>query len=880
MLPSNFLELFQSQVESIPNLPALEFNGQVLTYLQLDQRVNQVANRLLCQGLTPEARVGLCVDRSIEMIVGMLGILKAGGAYVPLDPTYPVERLTFMLADSGAPILLTQESHREKFPEFHDTVICLDSDWKQIERESDQGPNLKIASNQLAYIIYTSGSTGQPKGVMIEHGGWVNYCRSAQAAFDLRPGERVLQFSSFSWDTSAEEIFPTLASGATLVLRTADLIDSFTRFWDAIANLGVTVLSLPTAFWHELVGHLSLHAGPWPGSLRVVFIGGERALPAILRQWHEIVPMGIQLFNTYGQTECTAVTTRCLLEPSDSDSVPIGRAVENVNLKILNEHGLPASQGELYVGGAGLGRGYLNQPDLTAQKFITLDGMRHYRTGDLVRVDESGMLFYQCRADEQLKIRGVRIEPGEVEAALVQHPEVKLAAVVGHPPESPRALVAYVVPHGPVSEAPRELRVWLKAYLPEALLPSAVVALATLPLTPNGKLDRRALPAPESVVSEVSESDQPRDSLETHLLAIWKRLLKREDIGIHDNFFEKGGDSLLVVMMITELENELQHSLPLALIFHAPTIADLAVVLRDRGWKPRWCSLVPIQPRGSKPPLFCVHADGGTFFYTRFAPGLSPDQPFYGLQARGLDGLADPFCDLREMAAHYIREIRTVQQRGPYRLGGFSVGGVIIYEMAQQLLAQGEQVSLLAFLDAPAPDYPVYVKAHPLTRKLRNFLQLETGERWTHVARRLGQRLRNALTSLNLKLHLRLKWTLTPELRIFRVRQLNQSMGDSYRPKPYTGPIHVFYAMQQPLNIVDDCTLGWGKYVRGPIYCEEVPGDHESIFQLPNVIVLARSLQKRLDAISDFIRESTEKELSPQRTRSTQRNSERLIAET
>jgi amino acid adenylation domain-containing protein len=843
--------LFQEQVEKNPHLPALEFNGQVLTYLQLNQRANQVAHHLLRHGLKPETRVGLCADRSIEMIVGMLSILKAGGAYVPLDPAYPAERLAFMLSDSDAPILLTQESQRGKFPDFHGKAIHLDSDWAGIERENDQNPDLEITSHQLAYVIYTSGSTGRPKGVMVEHGGWSNYCESARVAYGLKPGERVLQFSSFSWDTSAEEIFPTLTSGATLVLRTADMIDSFTRFWDFVAEWRITVLSLPTAFWHELVGHLSRHAGPWPGSLRVVFIGGERALPAILHQWHKIVPLGIQLFNTYGQTECTAVTTRCLLLPEVDGAVPIGRAVENMDLRILDEHGRHAAQGELYVGGAGLARGYLNQPELTAQKFVLLDGVRHYRTGDIVQRNAEGLLEYVGRADAQLKIRGVRIEPGEVEAALVQHPEVRLAAVVGHPPEMPRSLVAYVIPHGDGREVPYELREWLKVRLPEALLPSAIVALASLPLTPNGKLDRRALPAPESIQSEVSVDDQPRDPLEMRLHAIWKQLLKRDDIGIHDNFFEKGGDSLLVVMMITQLENELQHTLPLAIIFHAPTIAEMAAVLRDRGWQPKWTSLVPIQPHGSKPPLFCVHADGGTFFYTRFAPGLSPDQPFYGLQARGLDGQAEPFTRLDEMAAHYIYEMRAVQPHGPYRLGGFSVGGVIIYEMAQQLLAQGEQVSMLAFLDAPAPDYPVYVGMNSLVRKLRNFLQMEAGERWDRVARRLGQRVRTTLTSLNLKLHLCLKRTLMPELRIFRVRQLNQSMGDSYCPKPYSGTIHVFHAAQQPRNIVDDCTLGWGKYVSGRIQSEEVPGDHESIFQLPNVVTLAGALQKRLDEISD-----------------------------
>ena len=849
---TTLLNLFRDQVENHPRQPAVEFDGRVLTYLELDQRSNQIARHLLRHGLLPETRVALCVDRSIEMIAGILGILKAGGAYIPLDPAYPAERQAFMLSDSGAPILLTQESHSKKFPFHAGKIISLDSGWEEIARERDTDPEIKVEAHNLAYIIYTSGSTGQPKGVMVEHGGWTNYCRSARAAYGLGLGERVLQFSSLSWDTSAEEIFPALTSGATLVLRTADMIDSLQRFWKYCADWRISVLVLPTAFWHELAGYLSLQTGPWPDSLRVVVVGGERALPAILRKWLEIVPRRVQLFNTYGQTECTAVTTYCLLEHGNYEIVPIGRAVENVVLQILDENQRPAAQGELYVGGAGLCRGYLNRPDLNEEKFVTIDKVRYYRTGDLVRWNAEGLLEYLGRADAQLKIRGVRIEPGEVEAALVQHPDIALAAVAGHPLDAPRTLVAYIVPRDSVSGVPRELRKWLSARLPEAFLPSEYVALESLPLTPNGKLDRQALPAPADIRGvEVSVDDLPHDPLEKRLLTLWRQLLKRKDVGVHDNFFEKGGDSLLVLLMVTQLENELHQTLPLAIIFHAPTIVELAVILRDRGWHPKWSSLVPIKTRGSKPPLFCVHADGGTFFYTRFAPGLSPDQPFYGLQARGLDGHSEPFTRIEDMAAHYIQEIRSVQPHGPYYLGGFSVGGIIIFEMAQQLLVQGERVAMLAFLDAPAPDYPEYVSMSWLTRKARNFLQMEEDERWDRVARRLGQRFRNMLTGISLKLHLYLKRTLTPELRIFRVRRLNQSMGDSYRPNPYPGSAHVFHATQQPLNIVEDRTLGWGKYVRGRIHCEEVPGDHESIFQLPNVITLAETLQKRLDEITD-----------------------------
>jgi amino acid adenylation domain-containing protein len=848
-------KLFELQVERSPDEIALEYYDQRLTYAELNRRANQLARFLLERGVAQQACIALCMERSVEMIVSVLGILKAGAAYLPLDPAYPTSRLQYMLQDSGSSLLITHSKFADNFPEYGGETISIDRDWGKIEKARSENLDLDISPSNLAYIIYTSGSTGNPKGTMVEQGGWHNYALSAINAYGLTPGEKMLQFSSLSWDTSAEEIFPTLLGGSTLVLRTPEMLDSFTNFWQACTSMQITVLSLPTAFWHELIPHLEANPQLFPAYLRVVFIGGERAEGRLIDLWHRLVPAHVQLFNTYGQTECTAVTTRYLFDPKTTyEVVPIGRAVENVKLLVVDEKGniVPqGSVGELYVGGPGVGRGYLNRDDLTAQKFVNFQGGRYYRTGDLVREEGDGVIIYVGRVDAQVKIRGVRIEPGEVESALLKHPLINLAVVIGHPLDAPRKLVAYVqLADG--QSLPADFRTWLRTLLPEALLPSAIIPLDKFPLTPNGKIDRKALPDPtlETGSGSDSEEEEPRTAMEANLLSVWRKFLKSPSMGIHDNFFDFGGDSLLIVQIITELESTLKKTLPLSLIFNYPTVAKLADVLQEKGWTPKTSTLVPVKPNGSRPPLFCVHADGGAFFYLDFAKYLDDEQPFYGLQSKGLDLNDEPFTRITDAAACYVEAIRSVQPQGPYHIGGFSVGGIFAYEMAQQLVRDGQEVAMLAFLDAPAPHYPVYLSGGPdYTGRIKRLFSKPLGTMIRSGFQKMSVRYRKASSKVLIKLYQKMGRPLPPELRAERIRSLNQGMGDRYKPAPYDFPVHVFFAEVQGDGIEKDDSLGWKDHVTGQINPHCIPGDHDTIFKEPNVKTLAETVQNAMNSL-------------------------------
>ncbi len=850
-------ELFEEQVRRTPAEIAVEFKDDCLTYGELNQRANQLARFLLSKGVEAETCIGLCLDRSLEMVIALMAILKAGAAYLPLDPAYPEGRLAFMLEDSECPLLITDSKYTGKFVSFGGEILCLGVEWAAIARQEAGNLGLEISARQLACVMYTSGSTGEPKGVMVEQAGWHNYISSAQKAYGLKPGERVLQFASLNWDTSAEEIFPTITSGATLVLRPPEMMDSFSRFWQFCGFLGISVLSLPTAFWNELVAYLASQPVSISARLRVVIIGGERALGGMVNQWHGLVPCGIQLFNTYGQTECTAVTTRCLLPPGRGyDTVPIGSAVENVSLLVMDSTGSPAQPGEpgeLCVGGAGLGRGYLNREALTAEKFVALPSGRYYRTGDLVRENGDGSFEYLGRIDSQLKIRGIRIEPGEVEAALLKHPAVRLAAVAGQPLDQPRKLVAYLVLDDPAKKVPPNLRDWLKGRLSEAFIPSLFIPLESIPLTVNGKVDWRALPASPAVADDVPPADEaPVTEMESRLLALWRDYLKNPRLGIHDDFFEHGGDSLIIVQIVTELEHDLGKTFPFSLIFHASTVSKLAALIEERSIQPVKSAVVPVKPSGGRTPLFCVHADGGAFFYLNFAKFLGADQPFYGLQARGLDPDEEPFTSLDEMAAYYVGEIRKIQPQGPYLLGGFSVGGTFAYEMAQQLIAQGQDVGLLAMLDANAPDYPACrPRKYSNLSKLTHWLS-KRPEGWPENGlRRLRVRLQEWSNDKAIRLYRQMGRPLTPDLRVHLVRRLNQGMGDRYRPKPYPYTVSVFCAEEQDEDTLHDDALGWANHVTGPIQVYRIPGNHETIFKEPLVRSLAEAVQQALDAYRD-----------------------------
>ncbi|MBT9312777.1 non-ribosomal peptide synthetase [Leptothoe kymatousa] len=579
-------QLFELQAERTPDAIAVVHGEQCIAYSELNTRANQLARYLQTLDIGPDSLVGLCVGRSIEMLVGMLGILKAGGAYVPLDPHYPKDRLAFMLSDAQTSVLLTQEQWLSSFPEISVPTICLDRDWKVIAQENAQNLISETTPAHLAYVIYTSGSTGTPKGVMVQHDSIVNFTQAAVADYETAMGDRILQFASISFDAAAEEIYPCLTTGATLVLRTDEMLGSIEQFLKTCQDWELTVLDLPTAYWQQVVTELVADRVTLPEPLRLIIIGGERVSPESVKTWQTQIGDYPRLINTYGPTEGTVVATAYPIGANVTirQEVPIGKAITNIQTYVLDQQLQPVPigvPGELYIGGACLARGYLNRPELTTERFIA-NPFRHdsqtrlYKTGDLVRYLPDGNLEYLGRLDDQVKIRGFRIELGAVETVLVRHPGLEEAVVIACPDTlGSQQLVAYVVSKDNTPTV-SDLRACLKKTLPEYMVPSVFISLDSLPLTPSGKVDRRALPKPDLNQGNL-ENDfvAPRNPVEETLSNIWEELLKQEKIGIYDNFFELGGHSLLATQMVSRINENFELNLLLRNIFEAPTIAEL-----------------------------------------------------------------------------------------------------------------------------------------------------------------------------------------------------------------------------------------------------------------------------------------------------------------
>lgn len=589
-------QLFDAQVERSPDVQAVVYQDTCLTYDELNRLANQLAHHLQRLGVGPETLVGLCVERSPEMIIGVLGILKAGGAYVPLDPTYPAERLSFMLSDARVPVLLTQERLRGKIPlATHEMeTVYLDRDRNTIGLERDDNPPSNTVAENAAYVIYTSGSTGTPKGVVIQHRSLVNYTKVAAEEYVLKPDDRVLQFAPLSFDTSAEEIFPCLTSGATLVLRTNMMLDSISFFLQKCQDWAITVLDLPTAYWHELTRKIAEEENVFPSSVRLVVIGGEKALPEMVTRWQDHIGQRVQLINTYGPTEATIVTTMYKIPGAASENipsreVPIGRPIPNTQVYVLDQHlqvvpmGVP---GELYIGGVGLAREYLNRPALTREKFISHllrdePEARLYKTGDLVRSLPTGDIEFLGRVDHQVKIRGYRIELGEIESVLEKHVDVRDTVVQVHEDTSGgKRLIAYVVPQAEQSLTSSSLRRFMQDRLPDYMVPATFMLLDALPMTPSGKVDRRALPVSESIRPELAVAFiEPRDAVQQQLVRIWEELLDVRPIGIRDNFFDLGGHSLLAVRLVDRIEQVWGKKITATTLINGATIEQLAEVL-------------------------------------------------------------------------------------------------------------------------------------------------------------------------------------------------------------------------------------------------------------------------------------------------------------
>ena len=863
-------ELFEEQARRTPGAVAVElyevegdsstFAETKLTYHQLNARANQVAHYLREQGVGPDVLAGICMKRSVEMMVGLLGILKAGGAYLPLDPGYPRERLQFMLQDSGVGVLLTQAPLVPALPLHQAQVLCLDRDWEKIGASSNKNPDSGVKPENLAYVIYTSGSTGIPKGTLINHRGVVNYLSWCIREYAVEAGSGAPVNSSIAFDATVTSFFsPLLVGRRVLLLPEKEEIEALRAVLDS--GNGFSLVKITPAHL-EILQHLQ-EGHPVDGHVNAVVIGGESLLTKSLEMWRKHAP-GTRLINEYGPTE--TVVGCCTYEVKGdnlvSEEVPIGRPIANMQLYILDRHLQPVPigvSGEIHIGGAGLARGYLNRPALTGERFIPNPfsedaNARLYKTGDLARYLGDGNIVFQGRIDQQVKIRGYRIELGEIESVLSKHPSVQQVTVIAREDNAgDKKLVAYLVSKEQVP-AGSELRLYLGEKLPEYMVPALFVFLKSLPLTSNGKVDRSALPVPDQQVDIEKTWMAPRNRVEEQLVEIFQKCLHIPRVGVRDDFFELGGSSMQAAVIFSQIRKMFGKQLPLITLIQSPTIEKLADSLNEKAGTPSWSSLVPIQPNGTKPPLFCIHGGlGNVLFYRHLSKHLGTEQPLYGLQAKGLNGIDSPFEDLEEMAASYIREIRKVQPVGPYYLAGYCFGAIVAFEMAQQLQLQNQEIAFLGSFNGVAPTDPETNKIS----SIRKMFPVVTAKDKLLYPVRMGKfilrgKLLSGYSKILNKVHdvaykfYQSRGLAMPDAlgRNYVVDAIGRAQN-AYKPRTYPGRLIIF---RSP-NIYKNPHLRWTRLIAGGIATHDMPGDYKDrkyIMFEPFVQHLAESLKNYL----------------------------------
>jgi len=810
-------QLFEAQVERSPSAIAVRFSSQYLTYAELNQRANQLAHYLQSLGVGPEVVVGICLERSLSMAIGLLGILKAGGAYIPLDSKFPQDRLACILEDAHIDLLLTQESLLDALPQHKAKTICIDTAWQTILSQcSDNLAPLPISEN-LVYIIFTSGSTGRPKGVEILHRSVVNFLTSMAQQPGLTSQDILLSVTTLSFDIAALEIFLPLIVGAQVVIASRDDAADGAKLLELLN--GITVMQATPATWRLLI-----NAG-WNGNQQLKILCGGEALPRVLAS--QLLERCRELWNVYGPTETTIWSTVTKVEESINSAI-IGRLLANTQVYIVDENicTVPLGDaGELLIGGDGLARGYLNRPELTQEKFIpnpfAPQRGRLYRTGDLARFLGNGKIELFGRIDQQVKIRGFRIELGEIETALNLYTGVLEAVVVAqeYAAEGKR-LVAYIVPQPGQSLTTKELANLLKGKLPDYMVPSAFVFLDALPLTPNNKVDRRALPQPTKADLNLEEGYQAAvNDLEQQLVNIWEEVLSIQPIGVRDNFFTLGGNSLLAASLVTEIAKKLGKSLSPAIFFEASTIEQLAYLLEE---KPITTSTVVKIQKGTKTPLFVI---GNSFLYRQLISNIEPDQPIYAIE--------EPLGNVQEMANRCLKEIRSIQPHGYYHLLGHSFEGLVAYEIAQQLHREHQQVAFLGLIDTPTPQLEIQIDTGSALNRIYLRLKIVFGLSWSDRLSWLRERAQHKMREI--------ASPLMPTLHGF-IRE--------YVPQPYLGNLTLFSATHE-FYAVSDRYLGWSQLAKTGIEVYEIPGSHRSILlERSKARILSQQLQKCLNYVS------------------------------
>lgn len=851
-------ELFEFQVERIPNAIAVVFETQHLTYAELNRRSNQLGHYLQTLGVGPEVSVGLCLKRSVEMVVGMLGILKAGGAYVPLDPNFPKQRLSFILADTEMKVVITERSLISTLPTESVTCVLVNEEiWRQKPIEK---LDISATGDSLAYIIYTSGSTGIPKGVMVAHRA-VNRLVTNTDYLDFTTVKTIGQASTASFDAVTFEIWGALLNGTRLVIVETQVALSPSLLAMQIARDKIDTLFLTTALFNQIA---AAQADTFTGMHYLLF-GGEAVDPQAVNR---IMTTGKPdyLLHVYGPTESTTYSTWYEVTEvlPNALTIPIGRAISNTQIYVLDEEMAPIPiglVGELYIGGDGLARNYLNQPELTAEKFVPhpfshKPGERLYKTGDLVRYQSDKNVVFLGRSDQQVKVRGYRIELGEIEAVLECHPDVCEVVVIVQDETGDKQLVAYLISRSKRVPNASQLRDYLSTKLPQYMVPAYFILLDTFPLTLNGKLDLQALS--EYTPSPMRENFvAPRDSLELELTHIWEDILGHHPIGIGDNFLELGGHSISAVRLSARIQQHYSITFPITTVFQDQTIEELADLLRSNVDLVPTSPLVPIQPHGSNPPFFCIHPGSGNVMgFIHLAHHLGQEQPFWGLQDLGRFGTWSLDTSIEELASYYLESVRSMQPQGPYFLGGESFGGQIAFEMAQQLCRQGQSVALLAILDTPSPatlqEWGSYYDNDVLLSIMAEEVGLSIAPddfRDLSLESKLDYGLKQMMST---DITENIRQYAFDELQIFRARV--QAMQE-YTPQIYSGKVTLFRTLSTrkksnaPSDSLEDSEhvmWGWDIVSTEPVEIHFIPGKHHTMTSEPHVRVLAEKLNLSL----------------------------------
>jgi len=857
--------LFEEQVSKKPDAIALRRNEQVMTYGELNKKANQLARYLIAHGVKNQDNVGLLVARSFDMIIGMLAIMKAGGAYVPIDPDYPIDRQEYILQNSAVEMVITDNEYPLSVLLHETQLIKL----KEINLNNlkNVNPQVNAESSQLAYTIYTSGSTGKPKGVMIEHHSAVNLITWVNSEFNIGPDDCLLFITSMCFDLSVYDIFGLLAAGGSIVMVEKQELMDVPKLKEMLVKHHVTFWdSVPSTMDYFVAELEAAECNLFENSLRLVFMSGDWIPVNLPNRIKNYFPKA-NVISLGGATEGTVWSNFYPIDKVEPHwtSIPYGKPMNNNFFYILDEQLNPVQlgePGELYIGGVGVARGYANDKEKTGKAFIKDPfnnklGGRMYKTGDMGRMLPDMNMEFIGRIDDQVKIRGFRIELGEIATALQKHEKVKAAVVLAKTiKEHQKELIAYIV--GDVNAT--VLKAYLAEKLPFYMIPANYVMLDSIPLTSNGKVDKKALLLYDCHTDDkLSFYVAPRTTTEKLLTDVWTEALGIKKIGIYDNFFELGGHSLIAVKVMTKIERLTGKRLPLASLFENPTIEKMSQLLQMDGRSVTWDSLVPIKPQGSKTPLYIVHGAGlNVLLFNTVAAGLSADQPVYGLQAKGLNGVDEPFNKIEDMAAHYIEAIMRQNPTGPYALAGFSFGGIIAFEMARQLKTLGKEVKMLAVFDTYVYKC-IYFDPLPIKvlKKLRFYfftvlhtLKFSSGFKNTIVEK-------STILKRNL---IRMYWKLRygkdqnqPGFfgYAYKIDQSNLEALKRYQFKPLEIVVDVFKAETRTFYVEDKETMGWKPYALNGVNIHDIPGEHNTIFKAPNDKKFAEVLQKCLDNIEE-----------------------------